>query len=147
MFHKDKLEEAFKGNVSDAVYGNVRVDLRKARKEKNTKVIKLIQSIYGYPEFDAENVAKDLQDSLLSWYEIKLFNENDITEYEERFNKVAEAYIDRDEFEIEELLKRNVSLNVDAQTEKDLQTMLSLGIYSRGLLEDFFEIQKQFFNR
>ena len=83
----------------------------------------------------------------MSWYEIKLFNETDITEYEERFNKVAEAYIDRDEFEIEELLKRNVPLNVDAQTEKDLQTMLSLGIYSRGLLEDFFEIQKQFFNR
>ena len=147
LFHADKLKAAFEGNVSDAVYGNVRVDLRKARKEKNTKVIKLIQSIYGYPEFDAENVAKDLQDSSLSWYEIKLFNENDITEYEERFNKVAEAYIDRDEFEIEELLKRNVPLNVDAQTEKDLQTMLSLGIYSRGLLEDFFEIQKQFFNR
>ena len=147
LFYKDKLEEAFEGNVSDAVYGNVRVDLRKARKEKNTKVIKLIQSIYGYPEFDAENVAKDLQDSNLSWYEIKLFNETDITEYEERFNKVADAYIDRDEFEVEELLKRNVPLNVDAQTEKDLQTMLSLGIYSRGLLEDFFEIQKQFFNR
>lgn len=147
LFHKDKLKAAFEGNVSDVVYGNVRVDLRKARKEKNTKVIKLIQSIYGYPEFDAENVAKDLQDSSLSWYEIKLFNETDITEYEERFNKVAEAYIDKDEFEIEELLKRNVSLNVDAQTEKDLQTMLSLGIYSRGLLEDFFEIQKQFFNR
>ncbi len=147
LFHADKLKAAFEGNVSDAVYGNVRVDLRKARKEKNTKVIKLIQSIYGYPEFDEENVAKDLQDSFLSWYEIKLFNETDITEYEERFNKVAEAYIDRDEFEIEELLKRNVPLNVDAQTEKDLQTMLSLGIYSRGLLEDFFEIQKQFFNR
>ena len=147
LFHKDKLKAAFEGNVTDAVYGNVRVDLRKARKEKNTKVIKLIQSIYGYPEFDEENVAKDLQDSLLSWYEIKLFNETDITEYEERFNKVAEAYIDKDEFEIEELLKRNVTLNVDAQTEKDLQTMLSLGIYSRGLLEDFFEIQKQFFNR
>lgn len=148
LFYKDKLKAAFEGNVSDEVFGNVRVDLRKARKEGNTEALKLIQSIYGYPEFDAENVAKDLDSTVLSWYEIKLFNESEIEEYKERFNEVAKIYIDRPEFEIEEILKRKAPVGeINTQIEQDLQTMISLGIYSRGILEDFFEIQKQLLNK
>lgn len=147
LFHRDKLKEAFEGKIRDEVRGNIRKDLKTARKAGDTKALGLIQSIYGYPEFDVENVAKDLTESGLSWFEIKLFNEDEIAQYEERFEKVAEVYIDRPAFEAEELTKRKVTLNADPQVEKDLQTMLSLGIYGRDTLEDFFAIQKELLNR
>ena len=77
-----------------------------------------------------------------------MFNESEIEEYKERFNEVAKIYIDRPEFEIEEILKRKAPVGeINTQIEQDLQTMISLGIYSRGILEDFFEIQKQLLNK
>ena len=133
--------------------GNVNVDIKKARTGLNTSdrnALAAILRLHGYPKFDPDFVASDLEKATQSWGEVRLFKDLDeIAEWESRFQDVINDSISRERETVEELLKRNVSEEIETkkakQLKKDFKLMLDLGIYDQEILNDFLGIQKAYF--
>ena len=74
---------------------------------------------------------------------------DEIAEWESRFQDVINDSISRERETVEELLKRNVSEEIETkkakQLKKDFKLMLDLGIYDQEILNDFLGIQKAYF--
>ena len=145
---QEELEE-----TKASFMGNVNVDIKNARagiSSSDTKALAYILRIHGYPKFDAKFVAKDLEKAQQSWAEIRLFKDlSEIEDWQERFQDVINTSLKRNNLEVEELVKRNVTEEIQPEQSKrfkeDFELMLDLGIYDQEILNDFLEIQKSYF--
>tara|TARA_Y100000401_G_scaffold15553_1_gene10566 strand:- start:6032 stop:8545 length:2514 start_codon:yes stop_codon:yes gene_type:complete len=145
---QEELEE-----TKASFMGNVNVDIKNARagiSSSDTKALAYILRIHGYPKFDAKFVAKDLEKAEQSWAEIRLFKDlSEIEDWQERFQDVINTSLKRNNLEVEELVKRNVTEEIQPEQSKrfkeDFELMLELGIYDQEILNDFLEIQKSYF--
>jgi hypothetical protein len=116
----------------------IKNDFSEARSKRDTKALKLLQQVYGYDQFDKNNILNDFAITGLWWDSVKLFGSVDeaATTYTE-FAEVIKAYSNRKQLTEEQ----NRTLNV----------LQGLGLFQTSVegesaiaLETFYEVQTRF---
>jgi len=128
----------YKTNQGNNLGKEIQNDFSEARSKRDVKALKLLQKVYGYDQFDKNNILNDFAITGLWWDSVKLFGSLDEAKntYKE-FAKVIEAYSNQIELSDEQ----NRTLNV----------LQGLGLFETSIegesaiaLETFYEVQTRF---
>lgn len=130
-------------------WNEVSKTLSEARDNKLFKgsSIRNVLLLYGYPEFDENNVVEDLKQARLTFDKVRLVsNHEQLDEIADRFTKAARYFDPDNQYVGQEILRKKKGMSKKEsderkQTLKDLELMSSLGIFGIEGVGTFVQIQ------
>ena len=113
-----------------------------------SRAIRNVLLLYGYPEFDENNVVEDLKQARLTFDKVRLVsNHEQLDEISDRFTKAARYFDPDNEYVGQEILRKKKGMSKKEsderkQTLKDLELMSSLGISGIEGVSTFIQLQE-----
>ena len=113
-----------------------------------SSAIRNVLLLYGYPEFDENNVVEDLKQARLSFDKVRLVsNHEQLDEIADRFTKAARYFDPDNQYVGQEILRKKKGMSKKEsderkQTLKDLELMSSLGISGIEGVSTFIQLQE-----
>ena len=131
-------------------WNEVSKTLSEARNNETSKgtSIRNVLLLYGYPEFDENNVVEDLKQARLTFDKVRLVsNHEQLDEIADRFTKAARYFDPDNQYVGQEILRKKKGMSKKEsderkQTLKDLELMSSLGISGIEGVSTFIQLQE-----